>query len=383
MSEQKKLVEQKVIRSTIDGFVINRFKSEGEFVEDQPILRVAQLDPLNIEAIIPMKYFGLIQPGMQAEVNPEMLGLNLRQAQVTVVDRVGDAASGTFGVRLEMSNPGFVVPAGLKCDVKFLETSQRVMAEAVRARKNKNSNDELIASLPSDEGGDQAAEVGSAPQQTMSADIGKVNKEPVGEPVRERLKERLKELAKEPVAGPIKAPINEPAKAPPVIASIADNKKADKTIPPLAQLSAYVLGPFESEDAVAGVINSIRQLNFSVRAETIIEETPQYMVLAKIKGSRAEEQLNAAGMTEYYYNRKAPHAGRYSLGVFNAKDRADALAAKAGNSGVPSDVLELIREKTQWWIDLKVSAEEIKANGKLLQKYEHRLELVQLSDQSH
>jgi hypothetical protein len=30
-----------------------------------------------------------------------------------------DAASGTFGVRLEMANPNMKLPAGLKCQVVF------------------------------------------------------------------------------------------------------------------------------------------------------------------------------------------------------------------------------------------------------------------------
>ena len=40
-------------------------------------------------------------------------------ARVTVVDRVVDAASGTFGVRLELPNPDYRLPAGLKCKVRF------------------------------------------------------------------------------------------------------------------------------------------------------------------------------------------------------------------------------------------------------------------------
>jgi multidrug efflux pump subunit AcrA (membrane-fusion protein) len=38
---------------------------------------------------------------------------------VTVVDRVVDAASGTFGVRLEVPNPNYRLPAGLKCKARF------------------------------------------------------------------------------------------------------------------------------------------------------------------------------------------------------------------------------------------------------------------------
>ena len=35
------------------------------------------------------------------------------------VARVIDAASGTFGVRLELPNPGNAIPAGAKCKVRF------------------------------------------------------------------------------------------------------------------------------------------------------------------------------------------------------------------------------------------------------------------------
>ena len=38
---------------------------------------------------------------------------------VTVVDQVFDAASGTIGIRLELSNPDYAIPAGLKCQVRF------------------------------------------------------------------------------------------------------------------------------------------------------------------------------------------------------------------------------------------------------------------------
>jgi multidrug efflux pump subunit AcrA (membrane-fusion protein) len=45
--------------------------------------------------------------------------LECDEAKVTVVDRVVDAASGTFGVRLELPNPGYKLPAGLKCKTRF------------------------------------------------------------------------------------------------------------------------------------------------------------------------------------------------------------------------------------------------------------------------
>ena len=40
-------------------------------------------------------------------------------AVVKVVDRVIDAASGTFGVRLELPNRERKIPAGVRCRVRF------------------------------------------------------------------------------------------------------------------------------------------------------------------------------------------------------------------------------------------------------------------------
>ena len=119
LQRAKEQVKQKTIRAPFDGFVIQKFKTEGEYVEDLPIVRIAQFDPLLIEAIVPMELFGKIEIGMVGLVYPELYSDDPKQAQVVAVDRMGDAASRTFGVRLELPNPEFKIPAGLKCEMKF------------------------------------------------------------------------------------------------------------------------------------------------------------------------------------------------------------------------------------------------------------------------
>ena len=47
-------------------------------------------------------------------------GGGVHEATVAVVDRVVDAASATFGVRLELPNPNYALPGGLRCDIRFL-----------------------------------------------------------------------------------------------------------------------------------------------------------------------------------------------------------------------------------------------------------------------
>ena len=57
--------------------------------------------------------------GMQAEVMPEAPVSGVYTARVKVVDPVIGAASGTLGVRLELPNADYRLPAGLKCKVRF------------------------------------------------------------------------------------------------------------------------------------------------------------------------------------------------------------------------------------------------------------------------
>jgi len=113
------IVNRLSIRSTITGVVVERYMSPGEYVENQPILKVAQIDPLNVEVILPSDKYRLIKVGMKAKVIPEKPVGGQYIAVVKIVDRVIDGASGTFGVRLTLPNPKHHLPAGLKCKVIF------------------------------------------------------------------------------------------------------------------------------------------------------------------------------------------------------------------------------------------------------------------------
>ncbi len=109
----------RTIPSPIRGVVMQRFLSPGEFAKQAPILKLAQIDPLYVEVIVPVAMLGKVKPGMVAQVMPEPPVKGVYQARVIVVDHVVDAASGTFGVRLELPNPDLSLPAGLKCTVRF------------------------------------------------------------------------------------------------------------------------------------------------------------------------------------------------------------------------------------------------------------------------
>jgi len=114
-------LEMRTIRSTIDGVVMKRELSEGEYVGEKPILAIAQIHPLNVEVVVPVRHLGGVRQGMDAEVRPELPVGGVYMGKVVIVDKVVDAASGTFGVRVELPNPSLNLPAGLRCRVRFLK----------------------------------------------------------------------------------------------------------------------------------------------------------------------------------------------------------------------------------------------------------------------
>ncbi len=113
------LVNRMTILSPINGVVVERYLSPGEYIENQSVMKLAQIDPLHVEVILPVNQLHSIKGGMRAKVIPEAPIGGQYIAVVEVVDRVIDAASGTFGVRLELPNPNHRLPAGLKCKVIF------------------------------------------------------------------------------------------------------------------------------------------------------------------------------------------------------------------------------------------------------------------------
>lgn len=115
------VVKRMSIRSPVNGVVVERYLHQGEYIEDKPVLKLAQIDPLHVEVIMPVSMLGAVKNGMVAEVKPEAPVGGVYKAKVTIVDKVVDAASGTFGVRLELPNPEYRLPPGLKCKVLFLK----------------------------------------------------------------------------------------------------------------------------------------------------------------------------------------------------------------------------------------------------------------------
>lgn len=119
LKKARAVLSRRFIRSPISGVVVERYVSPGEYVDAKPLLRVARIDPLRVEAILPAQMFGKIKPGMTATIVPELAQYGALDATVEIVDKVIDSASSTFGVRLDLPNDEQKIPSGLRCQVRF------------------------------------------------------------------------------------------------------------------------------------------------------------------------------------------------------------------------------------------------------------------------
>lgn len=121
--QQSGLLDLRTLRSPFDGVVVDQLLYPGEVVEPsgqkKSILKLAQLNPLRAYVILPLSAFGKIKIGMRVDVNPELPVGGHYTGTVTIIDRVVNAASGTFGVFLKVANPRLDVPAGVKCKAEF------------------------------------------------------------------------------------------------------------------------------------------------------------------------------------------------------------------------------------------------------------------------
>lgn len=115
------ILQRRRIVSPIDGTVVDRYKSPGEFVDGDAVFKLAQLDPLHVEVIVPLDYLGQIEAGMPASINVLAPGFDQRrlEARVHRIDSLADAASATFGVRVLLDNPDLSIPGGVRCQIDF------------------------------------------------------------------------------------------------------------------------------------------------------------------------------------------------------------------------------------------------------------------------
>ena len=140
LARQLQIIRLKTIVSPVDGVVVERLLHPGEFAEAgvgrKPILKLAEIDVLHVEVLLPVEAYGKVTPGMEVAVVPEIPAGARYTAKVRVIDRMVDAASGTFGVRLELANPQHRMPAGIRCKASFTGIDSKPLRPALQRKPN-------------------------------------------------------------------------------------------------------------------------------------------------------------------------------------------------------------------------------------------------------
>lgn len=133
----EELIRLRTLRSPVSGVVMERNMHVGELADPadgrKPIFRIADIGTLHAEVVLPAEAYAHVKVGGRATVRvtqPQPVSVG---ATVRVVDRVLDAASGTFGVRLELPNPNFALPAGIQCRADFPDVPAAITARTRRA----------------------------------------------------------------------------------------------------------------------------------------------------------------------------------------------------------------------------------------------------------
>lgn len=115
----QELLALRSLSAPFNGVVLDRMLNPGDLAESgsgrRPVLKVAQIDPMRVDVLLPPALFGQVRMGMAAQVTARVGGKAF-PAVVRSVDRVIDAASDTFVARLEVANPQAAVPGGSRCN---------------------------------------------------------------------------------------------------------------------------------------------------------------------------------------------------------------------------------------------------------------------------
>lgn len=111
-------VALRTVTAPFDGIVVERYRQVGERVEDRPLVRVVSLNPLRVDLVMPATRWGRYSTGDSVRILPELPSAQPVIGTVTHVDRVIDAASNTFRVRLSLPNPDLQLPAGARCSLE-------------------------------------------------------------------------------------------------------------------------------------------------------------------------------------------------------------------------------------------------------------------------
>ena len=121
-ARDQKILARRTVRSPLDGYVAQKAKSVGELVDgvdDTIICQIVKLHPLHVLVPAPADFYGKVAVGDTARLEGEQLPGGKATAKVILVDRIVQADSETYAIKLVLPNPDSVIPAGIRVTATF------------------------------------------------------------------------------------------------------------------------------------------------------------------------------------------------------------------------------------------------------------------------
>lgn len=116
LARQQAMLDRHTIHAPITGVVTSVDTHVGEFVrQDTVVATIVATDPLLVDAYLPTELWATTQVGAKVAVELDRPTRTRLEGIIIVVDTVFDTASATFGVRIELPNPGSAIPGGQRC----------------------------------------------------------------------------------------------------------------------------------------------------------------------------------------------------------------------------------------------------------------------------
>lgn len=120
LARQQAILERLTIRSPIDGVIADTGARVGEFIrQDSTVATIVQTDPLYVDAYLPTALWAATKVGQSSRITLERPEQVTLEGRIVVVDSVFDTASDTFGIRVELPNPGNAIPGGQRCRLEL------------------------------------------------------------------------------------------------------------------------------------------------------------------------------------------------------------------------------------------------------------------------
>lgn len=327
------VLERHTVRSPIDGVVVQHFLAPGESVEEKPILRLAQIDPLRVEVMVPIAYIGAFEVGQQAVISPERPIRESFPAVVSVVDRVADAASGTFLVRLNLPNPDHKLPSGLNCMVRF----KAKPAESLQASSPPKTP--AAADIAQRK---QHVAAESKPMRQYIAHAGIAMDDTGAEPIRPRPEVITKNEGSSAASSTSGAVARLTAAA-----DVGKSVNACRTIGPIADSARA--GALKAALLRNGSTALVREDTASVSHGFIIVSDDQGSIAA---AKALAKKMQAAGLNDMFVFSRGANKGRVSLGLYKNTRMAQERVAEIEAAGFAADARPRRRDAARYWVDV-------------------------------